>query len=266
MNKRSFIILFLSFITFLTKAQELPIKDRFFNLGFGYTLAKFIDHSTSSLRYNGPAVSAVGGFHFRKPNRLHYLDFRFDYGDLANVTNFATVDYFRFEGNYAFKKYIKSFWSDRIRWYGGGSVNGLWILWIHNNFANNAYHNSVFTSVSPNMSFIYDFEIFKRQFKAEAAVFIPILSFAVRPSYGSSSFSGFLDSEREDWFNQVLESGKVVSFNQFFRYSNTFSLEYFLKNSNRLKLSYEWNFLYYSEPRIVKAASHNITFSTMFNF
>lgn len=268
MNKRSFLILLFLCFTCWAKAQEKTsfIKERFFNLGFGYALPKFIDHNFSSLRYSGNAVSAVGGFHFTKPTHLHYLDFRFDYGELSNVTNSSKVDYFRFEGNYAYKKYITSFWSDRIRWYGGGSVNGLWTLWVYNNFVNNAYNNSVYTSISPNVSFIYDFELFRRQFRAEAAVFIPILTFAMRPSYGSSSFSGFLDNDRDDLVNQILESGKIISFNKFFRYSNTFSLEYHFENFNRLKLSYQWDFSHYSEPRVVKAASHNIIFSTMFNF
>lgn len=178
----------------------------------------------------------------------------------------ARVDNFRFEGNYAYRHYVKSFWQDRIQWHAGGSVNGLWALWIHKSFSNNAFNNSVYLSFSPNTSLTYKFELFDRQFQAEWSAFLPLLTFAMRPSYGASSFFGFLNDEREDIFMQVLESTKVASLNKFFRYSNAFSLEYVLKNANRLKLSYEWNFLHYSEPRVVKAASHNITFSTMFNF
>ncbi len=268
MNKRSFLSFLIFFVSHIIYAQELPPENttRFFNLGVGYTLPKFLDHSFSTLRYQGHAVSATGGFHFRAPHRLHHLDFRFDYGQLSNASNFATVDYFRFEGNYAYKKFVKNLWKDRLQWFVGGSFNSLWTLWIYQGFVNNSYNNSVYASLSPNTSFVYHFELFQRQFRAEAAVFIPILTFAMRPSYGTTRFPGFLDDDRDDTLRQIWESGQFASFNKFFRYSNTISLEYFMKNANRLRLSYEWNFLRYQEPRVVNAASHNITIATMFNF
>ncbi len=252
----------------LAFAQEaaLPVKERFFNLGGGYTLPKFIDNSFSLARYQGHAVSAVGGFQFRKPARLHHLDFRFDYGEMSNASGFAVVDYFRFEGNYAYQKLIRSFWQDKIQWYAGGSLNTLWTLWIYNNYTNNAYDNSVYGSLSPQTSLVYHFTLFNRTFRAGFSAYLPVLTLAMRPTYGASSFAGFLDDDRDDTFRQLLESSQLASFNKFFRYSNTFSLEYPLRNANRLRLSYEWNILRYSEPRIVKAASHNITIATMFNF
>ncbi len=257
------IFLFLS--TNPTQAQE---KFRSFNIGVGYTLPKFLDKGFSSLRYQGHAASVVGGFHFRKDSsKLQHIDLRFDYGQMsAFAFEFADVNYFRIEGNYSYQKRIKNIWQDRLQWFVGGSVNTLYTLWDFSNFSNNAFNTSLYVSLSPTTSLAYPFKLWSRQFRATYSAYLPLLTFAVRPSYGTTRLPGFLDDERDEPVAQFFESGSLTSLNKFFRYSNTWSLEYFLSNRNRLRLSYEWNYVRYSEPRLVQAASHNITIGTMFNF
>ncbi len=248
-----------------TQAQE---KFRSFNIGFGYTLPKFFDRSFSSLRYQGHAASVVGGFHFRKDSStLEHIDLRFDYGQMsAFAFEFADVNSFRIEGNYSYKKRIRDIWQNRLQWFVGGSINTLYTLWDFSNFSNNSFNTSLYISLSPATSLVYPFKLWNRQFRASYSAYLPLLTFAVRPSYGTTRLPGFLDDERDEPLAQFFESGSITSFNKFFRYSNTWSLEYFLSNRNRLRLSYEWNYVRYSEPRLVQAASHNIVFGTMFNF
>ncbi len=268
MNKCSLCTL-LIFLAYLSSyAQEKPDKKsgNYFNLGGGYTMSKFLDNSFSTLKYTANSASAVAGLDFNRPVHYHRVDVRFDYGEAKNRVNYGVVDNIRFEGNYAYARHIRNFGNDRIRWFGGVSVNALWQLWIFNNFQNNAYDNSIYVSASPNTSLAYDFRLFRRDFTVGFAAFLPLVTFAVRPSYGASSFSGFLDREKNKLVSKILDSGHITSFNRFFRYSNTFSLDYALRNGNRLRLSYAWNIVHYNEPRSVAAASHNISIATMFNF
>ena len=268
---RCSIVIFLAavFITHLTSAQSLPFKPRHFNLGIGATLPKFLDESSSALRYQGYAASVATGLVWARPDTTarHIVNARFDYGQMsAFAFRFADVNAFRFEGNYAYERLVKPLWKDRLLWYVGGSFNGLWTLWQFQNFSNNAYNNSFYFSLSPQTTIEYPFKLWKRNFQVSYSAFLPLLTFAVRPSYGTTRFPEFLDDERDEPVRQFLESGQLTSLNHFFRYSNTLALEYTLRNTNRLRFSYTWNFVRYNEPRLVKSASHNITLSTMFNF
>lgn len=247
--------------------QEQNEYSRYINIGAGFTVPTSYDLSFSDIVYQGYAGSVNAQYHRRSARNMGHLDFRFDLGELTNSTSLAYLTYYRFEGNYSYETLLKNLSKDRLAWYAGGSFNSLWTLFQHRDFSNNSFNNSVYASVSPHTSLVYSFKLWNRDFRLQGSAYIPLLTFAMRPSYGSSNFSGFLDDDREDTFRQLLESGKLVSFNKFFRYSNTFALEYlFKKNPNRIRLSYEWNYLRYSEPRLTQSASHNITFSTMFNF
>ena len=247
--------------------QEEEKALHFFNLGGGYTRPVSYDASFSTLVYRGMAATAVAQYHRRKPTFLDHLDLRFDYGELSNETSFGTAVYYRAEVNYSYQHYLKNIWQDRLRWYVGGSLNSLYTLLQYQEFNNNSFNNSAYVSLSPQTSLVYDFNLWNRDFRAQFSAYLPLLTYAMRPSYGSSNFFGFLDDERDDTVRQLLESGQLTSLNKFFRYSNTFSLEYPLKkNPNRLRLSYEWNYIRYSEPRLLQMATHNITFATMFNF
>lgn len=260
--------LLIAFLILSINPAQAQDKFRSFNIGAGYTLPKFFDESSSSLRYQGHAFSVAGGFHFRKDSSvLDHLDARFDYGQMsAFAFEFADVNYFRTEINYSYKKRLRNIWQDRLQWFVGGSFNSLWMLWNFENYTNNSQNNSFYLSLSPASSLVYPFKLWNRRFRAEYAAYLPLLTFAIRPSYGTSRLPGFLDDERDEPVAQFFESGKLTSLNKFFRYSNTLSLEYFLTNRNRLRLSYEWNYLRYSEPRLVQSASHNIVIGTMFNF
>jgi len=260
--------LLLSFVILFAAPAQAQKKFRSFNVQAGYTLPKFFDKSASSLRYQGHAFSVAGGFHFRKDSStLEHIDLRFDYGLMsAFAFEFADVDYYRVEGNYSYKKRIKNIWQNRLEWLVGGSINSLWMLWTFDNFTNNSVNNSFYFSLSPTTSLVYPFTLWNRRFRAEYSAYLPLFTFALRPSYGTSRFSGFLDDERDEPVAQFFESGKLTSLNNFFRFSNTLSLEYFLTNRNRLRLSYDWNYLRYNEPRLVQTASHNILIGTMFNF
>jgi hypothetical protein len=249
----------------LGQEQKNPL--RYINIGAGFTAPASYDPSFSAIMYRGYGASVAAQYHRRSAQSMGHLDFRFDAGELTNSTSLAYLTYYRFEGNYSYEKLLKTIWHDRLAWYAGGSFNSLWTLFQYRNFSNNSFNNSVYASLSPHSSLVYHFKLWNRDFRLQGSAYIPLLTFAMRPSYGSSNFFGFLDDDRDDTFRQLLESGKLVSLNKFFRYSNTFALEYLFKNNpNRIRLSYEWNYLRYSEPRLTQSASHNITFSTMFNF
>ncbi|MFP4092764.1 MAG: hypothetical protein ACLFUB_17015 [Cyclobacteriaceae bacterium] len=247
--------------------EEKPPVQHFFNLGGGYTAPTSYDRSFSSLVYQGHAASVATQYHRRTEKLLNHLDLRFDIGELTNETSFATVNYYRVDGNFSYEKKLKSLWQDRIDWYAGASFNAIWTLFQYEDFSNNSFNNSVYASLSPHTSLTYAFTLFRRDFMVIGSAYLPVLTLAMRPAYGSSNFFGFLDDQRDDTFRQLLESSTLTSLHQFFRYSNTFALEYKLKkNPNRLRLAYEWNYMRYSEPRLSQTASHNIIFSTMFNF
>lgn len=268
MMLRSYLtLLFICALYFDGLGQQQDKYLRYINIGAGFTAPTSYDPSFSSIIYRGYAGSVAAQYHRRSEQMMGHLDLRFDIGEMTNSTSLAYLNYYRFEGNYSYEKLVKNIWKDRLAWYAGGSFNSLWTLFQHRDFNNNSFNNSVYASLSPHTSLVYHFKLWNRDFRLQGSAYVPLLSFAMRPSYGSSNFFGFLDDDRDDTFNQLLESGKLVSLNKFFRYSNTFALEYLFKNNqNRIRLSYEWNYLRYTEPRLTQSASHNITFSTMFNF
>lgn len=244
-------------------------RQRYFQLGIGYTLPKFLDQSSSVLRYRGHAASVTAGLHWANPpETVRYQVYtRFDYGRMSAFDfAFADLNFYRFEGNYTYERQLKVSSAKQLRWYIGGSVNGLWTLWHFENFSNNAFNNSFYFSLSPHFTLKYSFQLWKRDLQVSYSAFLPLLTFAVRPSYGTTRFPEFLDDERDEPVQQFLGSGRMTTLGNFARYSNTTALEYVLRNANRLRLSYTWNFVSYNEPRVVKSASHNITLSTMFNF
>ncbi len=249
-------------------AQNRPLQSRHITLGVGYTLPKFLDESSSALRYWGHAGSVSGGLTWanRDTTARHSGLVRFDYGQMT-AFDFAAADVnsFRFEGNYSYEKQLPQP-HERLLWYVGGNFSGLWTLWQFQNFSNNAFNNSFYFSLSPQTTLEYPFRLWKRRFLVSYSAFVPLLTFAVRPSYGTTRFPEFLDDERDEPLRQFVGSGRFATLNRFFRYSNTLALEYALRNANRLRLSYTWNYLRYSEPRMVQTASHNITLATMFNF
>ena len=250
-------------------AQSLPFKPRHFKLGVGGSLPTFLDESFSALRYRGYAASVTTGLVWARPDTTarHVAHVRFDYGQMS-AFSFALADLnsFRLETNYTYEQQIKPLWKDRLRWYVGGSFNGLWTLWQFQNFSNNAFNNSFYFSLSPQTTLEYPFRLWKRSFQVSYSAFLPLLTFAVRPAYGTTRLPEFLDEERDEPTQQFLGSGRLTSLNRFFRYSNTIALEYALRNTNRLRLSYTWNFVRYDEPRLVQSASHNVTIATLFNF
>ncbi|MGB3852208.1 MAG: hypothetical protein WA958_19750 [Tunicatimonas sp.] len=249
-------------------AQTRPLRPRYVNLGVGYTLPKFLDKSFSALRYWGHAGSVSGGLTWANSDTTarHNGQLRFDYGQMTAFDfAFADLNSFRFEGHYSYEKQLPQP-HERLLWYVGGNFSGLWTLWQFQNFSNNAFNNSFYFSLSPQTTLEYPFRLWKRRFVASYSTFIPLLTFAVRPSYGTTRFPEFLDDEREEPVQQFIESGRLATLNRFFRYSNTLALEYALRNANRLRLSYTWDYLRYRELRVVQAASHNITLATMFNF
>ena len=263
------IALLLFTCTLSTFAQEKSAKTRYVNLGVGYSIPKFLDNSFSTRRYQGRAGSVNAGVYWATPDTTvhHHFTVRFDYGLMsAFAFEFADVNAFRFEGNYQYERYAGSFLNNRVRWYAGGAFNSLWTLWQFENFSNNSLDNSFYFSLSPTTSLEYPFELWKRKFRVTWSAFLPLLTVAVRPSYGTTRFSGFLDDDRDEGVQQFLESTQIVTLNRYFRYSNTLALEYYLKNNNRLRLGYTWNYQRYDEPRLVQSASHNISISTMFNF
>ena len=263
----AFVLLFVGSVT--ASAQSLPFKPRHFNLGIGATLPKFLDQSFSALRYQGYAASVTAGLVWANPDTTarHLAHARFDYGQMSAFSfAFADLDAFRFEAHYSYETRMKPLWKDRLRWYVGGNLSGLWTLWQFQNYSNNAFNNSFYFSLSPQTTLEYPFRLWKRNFQVSYSAFLPLLTFAIRPSYGTTRLPEFIDSERDEPVQQFLGSGRVTSLNRFFRYSNTLALEYALRNTNRLRLSYTWNFIRYNEPRLVQSASHNITIATMFNF
>ena len=268
----SLLIILYSILLFLlptvSVAQNI-FKPRHFQLGVGYTRPTFLDESSSALRYQGHAGSVTGGLHWARPDTTarHIGDIRFDYGRMsAFAFEFADVNFFRLEGNYRYEKQVRRILENRVRWYVGGSFDGLWTLWNFDNYSNNAFNNSFYFSLSPHTTLEYPFQLWQRNFQLSYAAFLPLLTFAVRPSYGTTRLPEFLNDERDEPVQQFFGSGRVTTLNNFFRFSNTIALDYALRNTNRLRLSYTWNYLRYNEPRLVKSASHNITLSTMFNF
>ncbi len=250
-------------------AQDADLKPRHIQLGVGYTLPKFLDESSSALQYQGHAGSVTAGLHWANPDgsARHVGNIRFDYGQMAAFEfEFADVNFFRFEGNYRYEKRIRTLLNDRVRWFVGGSFGGLWTLWEFTGYSNNAFNNSFYFSLSPHTTLEYPFRLWNRRFQVSYAAFVPLLTLAMRPSYGTTLLPEFLDDERDEPVQQFLGSGQFASLNRLFRYSNTLALEYSLRNTNRLRLSYTWNYVRYDEPRLVQSASHNITLSTMFNF
>ena len=264
-----FILLFLSTRLIPISAQTLPLKPRHFILGVGGTVPKFLDESSSALRYQGYAASVTSGLVWNRPDTTarHLAHVRFDYGQMSafDITS-PTLNSFRLETNYAYERQMRPLWKERLRWYVGGSVNGLWTLWQFQNFSNNAFNNSFYFSLSPQTTIEYPFRLWRRSFQVSYSAFLPLLTFALRPAYGTTRLPEFLDEERDEPVRQFLGSGRFTSLNRFFRYSNTIALEYALRNTNRLRLSYTWNFVRYDEPRLVQSASHNITIAAMFNF
>lgn len=262
------VVVFILSLSSSALAQNRPLKPRHINLGVGYTLPKFLDESFSALRYWGHAGSVSGGLTWanRDTTARHSGQVRFDYGQMT-AFDFSSADLnaFRFEGNYSYEKQLPRP-TERLLWYVGGNFSGLWTLWQFQNFSNNAYNNSFYFSLSPQTTLEYPFRLWKRRFAVSYSAFLPLLTLAMRPSYGTTRFPEFLDDERAEPVRQFIGSGRLATLNHFFRYSNTLALEYALQNANRLRLSYTWNYLRYSEPRVVQSASHNITLATMFNF
>ena len=247
-------------------AQEEVAGLRFFNMEAGVSFPKYLDEAISTLRYQGPAFSSSGGFLLRNAKRIHQIDFFFDIGYLDNKANGATITEYNSVANYSYQRHIKTLSQD-LHWYAGGTFSGIWALLDHSSFTNNSLNNSVYLTLNPSTTFLYDFALWNQKFTAHASAFIPILTFAVRPAYGSPKFEGFLDDPDEKPVSSFFESGQLVSLNKFFRLNTLYTLEYHLKNNNALRIRYMWDFYTFNQTsRTVKAASHMITIGTMFSF
>ena len=214
-------VLFGLFFSANVFAQAPSFKPRHVTLGVGYTLPKFLDESFSALRYQGHAGSVQAGLVWANADTTarHTGGVRFDYGQMSAFSfAFADLDAFRFEGNYRYEKLVKPLWNDRLRWYVGGNFSGLWTLWQFQNYSNNAFNNSFYFSLSPQTTLEYPFKLWRRSFQVSYSAFLPLLTFAIRPSYGTTRFAEFLDDERDESVQQFLESGRLVTLNSFFRY------------------------------------------------
>ncbi len=258
----------LAFFQPATAQSDSVAVGRYFTPEAGVSLSKFLDQSFSSLRYQGPVFSGGAGFIFRKPQNFHQVDFLFDYGFLNNDRNNASLTQYQFSGNYTFNKYLRNVHFNLpidVHWYVGGTLGGLWMLSNHDSFSNNAVINSFYLSLSPSSSLFYNFNLWNSDFTAHVSAFLPLITFAVRPAFGTPRFSGDLDDAHD--LRGFLESGKIVSLNKFFRFNASYDLEYHLKNQNALRLRYMWNFYSFKQDdRLVQGASHTLTFSTMFGF
>ena len=76
----------------------------------------------------------------------------------------------------------------------GGTFSSFWVLLEHGSFTNNSFNNSVYLTLNPSTTFLYDFNLWNRKFTASASAFLPIMAFVVRPAYGSPKFEGYLDN------------------------------------------------------------------------
>lgn len=252
-------------------AQDETAGVRYFNMETGVSFPKYLDEAISSLRYQGPASSSGGGFLFRNAQRIHQVDVFFDYGFLDNDANGATMTEYNTTINYSYQRFIKTvtldFLPGELQWYAGGTFSGFWVLLDHASFTNNSLNSSVYFTLNPSTTFLYDFTLWNQKFTAHASAFLPLLSYAVRPAYGSNKFEGFLDDPDDKPVSSFFESGQVVSLNKFFRLNTLYTLEYHLKNNNALRLRYMWDFYTFNETaRKAKAASHMFTIGTMFSF
>lgn len=258
-------------LPFYAQAQEETSNLRYFNLEAGGSWPKYQDEAISTLRYKGPAFSGGGGFLFRNEQRFHQIDVLFDMGFLSNDANGASMTEYNTTINYSYQRHIKdlslNFLPEDLQWYVGGTFSSFWVLLDHSSFTNNSFNNSVYLTLNPSTTLLYDFGLWNRKFTASASAFLPILAFAVRPAYGSPKFEGFLDDPDEKPVGSFFESGKLVTINKFFRLNTLYTLEYHLKNNNALRIRYMWDFYTYHETsRTVKAGTHMITFGTMFSF
>lgn len=253
------------------QAQEEVPERRYFNMEAGVSFPKYLDEAISTLRYQGPAFSGGGGFLLRNNRRIEQIDFLFDFGFLDNEANGATITEYNSTLNYTYQRYIKPLSLDLLpgdlQWYAGGTISSFWALLDHSSFTNNSLNSSVYITLNPSTTFLYDFALWNQKFTAHASAFIPVLAFVVRPAYGSPKFEGFLDDSDDKPVSSFFESGQLVSLNKFFRLNTLYTLEYHLKNNNALRLRYMWDFYTFSQTsRTVKAASHMFTIGTMFSF
>jgi len=265
------IITLLCCLSFPSLAQEEPTNMRYFNMEAGVSFPKYLDEAISSLRYQGPAFTGSAGFLLRNQKRIEQLDFFFDAGFLDNKANGASMTEYNSTLNYGYQRHIKTlspnFLPGELQWYVGGTFSGIYLFLDHSSYSNNAFNNSVYLSLNPSTTFLYDFDLWNRKFTAHASAFFPILTFALRPAYGSPKFEGYLDDSDEKPVASFFESGQLVTLNKFFRLNTLYTLEYHLKNNNALRIRYMWDFYTFNETsRSVKAGSHTITIGTMFSF
>lgn len=256
---------FSGFFAVLFLVLILPVKAQDYTMigvGVGGSYQQVLDQRISPLRYNGPQATVYGQVLLPTEKAVHEWYARFDIGLLGNRANNTEMTAFRTDVSYFY-------WLKLSKWKGlqlqaGAGLTAYWSLLDVDAYTNNAFNNSIYSSVNPGVKLGKEWTLFNRTFLLEGRFFIPLVSFVVRPAYGSTTLRGFINDETdEDGLSRYLNSGDFTTVFGHFRLNARYSLTYPLESGNALQLHYNWDFYSFDRPQRVQAGTHLLAFGLL---
>jgi hypothetical protein len=253
-----FLFVFFLVLILPAKAQD----NNTIGVGMGASYQQVLDQRISPLRYNGPQATVYGQVLLPTEKVAHEWYARFDVGLLGNGANNTEITAFRTDISYFY-------WLNLNEWKGlqlqaGAGLTAYWSLLDVDVYTNNAFNNSVYSSINPGVKLGKEWTLFKRSFLLEGRFFIPLISFAVRPAYGSTTLEGFINNETDEGgFSRYLNSGDFTTVFRHFRFNALYSLTYPLESGNALQLHYNWDFYSFDRPQRVQAGTHLLAFGLL---
>lgn len=238
-------------------------RQRYLNIGPGFSYQKVKDLGMSRMMYRGPAFTGYTGYHFHTEKFRSDLDVYLFAGE-ARAASGAAAGLYKAELNYAYLRKLNFSFHD-VKWLAGGAVTNAGSVRQRYGYSNNAFGFDYFAAIHLVASAWRDLDVKGRHLEIGWGLSVPVVALALRPAYVFPGPPEFYDMEL-DYVRSTLKSFNTVSWGKYFKVQSSLTANYFLQNGNALSLTYRWE--YYNYDAIPEnelwAASHSFIFATKF--
>ena len=240
---------------------------RYLSLGVGSTYVKLNDEHMSPLNYIGGSAYVQLGAFKRKNKTIRNLGIGASYITLGPMKDNREIDprgqYIRLNMSYTQHWYVKSFFSETVRWYAGGKLNS------HSNIRLNEQLDGAFITFLFSNG-LYASSLMEREVHSSGRpvtiswqLDLPLVNHLIRPNY--LNIYDFVNPEG-DWLDERLEDSNWRTVNSFTNIVSTVYLTYPISTTNALRLSYEWDFYHLRTGLPATSATHSFVFALLFHY
>lgn len=269
-NCRKYIPLLILLLSVFTEIYPTENKTRYISTGGGWAHMGLRDNGISPLYYSGNHPCFYAGFQSRTDTTRNSLKIGLLYGSVTpsiypQLTS-SEMKIIKPVVSYSHMRLAGNFFNGKGKLFLGGVMETQFASYEHNRLTNSARNNYFFSTL--NISSSLSLSLFTkemREIKLHAGLFIPVVVFAVRPSYAYIKPAGFLDHETGH-LQSLIKSVEISSLNKFIGTDSYFSLGYKTKNNNIISIGYSWEFFDHNTANRLESSTHMLTLKTMFNF